>query len=226
MVKQKDKNKKKQNAKIVTGLIVSTTLVGGAIAGGISIITETKEEKEEEKKNSSLTTPFASKQKPLISADNKQDLKTVLPQNKRNLDIIETNGQPLTADMIKKMLPENIKKEVDITNIQDNKATVIAKANSKTYKGNVEISYTIDNKINLTTIILKSEIGKIDTKTNYHPTVSQLLKGIKKENLTANALTENDFEIRGPYSTLNETITIIGKNKYKGEVYLKYSTKV
>lgn len=158
--------------------------------------------------------------------DSKQDLETVLPQNKRNLNIIETNGQPLTADMIKKMLPENIKKEVDITNIQDNKATVIAKANSKIYKGNVEISYTIDNKINLTTIILKSEIGKIDTKTNHHPTVSQLLKGIKKENLTAaNALTENDFEIRGPYSTLNETITIIGKNKYKGEVYLKYSTK-
>lgn len=67
MAEQKDKNKKRKKEKIVAGLIASTALVGGAIAGGISTIPKTEEENEEEKKNSCTLASTNPQQKKSLS---------------------------------------------------------------------------------------------------------------------------------------------------------------
>ncbi|WJG71315.1 two-component regulator propeller domain-containing protein [Spiroplasma ixodetis] len=68
--------------------------------------------------------------------------------------------------------------------------------------------------------IKNSDLGSIYTGQLNQPNKSQILEAIKTKNVSANELTENDFEFKNNPSATNVTINGIGK--YKGKITLNY----
>lgn len=85
-------------------------------------------------------------------------------------------------------------------------------------KDNIKVSYI---QIDFTTMIKIRNLGKIIIQKDI-PDKDELLKAIKDKNpSTTKFLTTDDFEFKEPITSNNATI--IGKNKYKGEVILSFA---
>lgn len=126
-----EKKKKKKKKAIIAGIIGSLSLIG--VGGAIASIPETEIKNEDDNEEEKKKPP---------TPNSRVELATVLPQNKRNLGTIETNGDQLPSEThIQAKLPENIRDEVDITNITADSAIITAKANSTTY--NIKVKYIL-----------------------------------------------------------------------------------
>ncbi|WDA54916.1 MAG: hypothetical protein PPFGHCPK_01397 (plasmid) [Spiroplasma endosymbiont of Drosophila atripex] len=158
---EEKKDKKKKKAAIIAAIVGSAALLTGAVDDKIAACSnETEINVQEEKEEKNRKNKKANKNRTNI--DKKQDLKTALSQAQRNLGTIATNGDILTADMIKVKLPTNIQNEVDIKIQQGNKAILTAKTSSTLYKGSpIIVNFNFDKKQDLAMSLTKTNLSTI-----------------------------------------------------------------